>query len=51
MLYPASYRGTRARLEERGIAVRTVDVSELQKAEGGVTCCSLLFEQIPVTAP
>lgn len=51
VLYPASYRGTRARLEERGIAVRTVDVSELQKAEGGVTCCSLLFEQIPVTAP
>jgi dimethylargininase len=34
---------TRALLEERGFQVRTVDVSELQKAEAGVTCCSLIF--------
>ena len=33
-----------ARLRDAGIAVRTVDVSELQKAEGAVTCCSLLFK-------
>ena len=26
-----------------GFAVTTVEVSELQKAEGAVTCCSLLF--------
>ena len=25
-----------------GVAVTAVDVSELQKAEGAVTCCSLL---------
>lgn len=43
IVYPASYWRTRALLEERGIVVRAVDVSELQKAEGGVTCCSLVF--------
>jgi hypothetical protein len=26
---------------------RTVDVSELQKAEAGVTCCSLIFQANP----
>jgi dimethylargininase len=31
-------------LEERGFRVRAVDVSELQKAEAGVTCCSVIFE-------
>jgi len=47
VVYPASFGRTRARLETRGIAVRAVDVSELQKAEGGVTCCSLIFERPP----
>ncbi len=32
------------RLREAGIEVSTVDVSELQKAEGAVTCCSLIFK-------
>jgi len=50
VIYPASYGRSRARLEERGIIVRPVDVSELQKAEGGVTCCSLIFESPSVTA-
>jgi dimethylargininase len=44
VVYPNAFPRTRKRLEERGIAVETVDVSELAKAEGGVTCCSLLFE-------
>jgi dimethylargininase len=44
VVYPATHPGTRKRLEERGIVIETVDVSELAKAEGGVTCCSLLFE-------
>jgi N-dimethylarginine dimethylaminohydrolase len=26
-----------------GIVVHSVDVSEIEKAEGGVTCCSLIF--------
>jgi N-dimethylarginine dimethylaminohydrolase len=27
-----------------GFQVISLDVSELQKAEAGVTCCSILFE-------
>jgi dimethylargininase len=38
----AAYEGTALRLCERGYDVRTVDVSELAKAEAGVTCCSLI---------
>jgi hypothetical protein len=34
-------------LQDAGIAVTTVDVSELQKAEGAVTCCSLVFDAVP----
>jgi dimethylargininase len=43
VVYPAAYPATRRRLEERDIPVRPVDVSELGKAEGGVTCCSVIF--------
>jgi len=45
VVYPTAYPATRRRLEGRGIPVRVVDVSELAKAEGGVTCCSLLARQ------
>jgi dimethylargininase len=41
---PSSYPETRALLESRGFRARTVDISELIKAEAGVTCMSLLFE-------
>lgn len=44
LVYPSCFPRTQARLQAAGIAVSTVDVSELQKAEGAVTCCSLLFE-------
>lgn len=40
IIYPAAFPRTRARLGEN---VRTVHADELAKAEGGVTCCSLLF--------
>lgn len=43
-IYPASWKRTRNRLEKEGIIIRTVDVSELEKAEGAVTCCSLIFD-------
>ncbi len=43
VVYPAAFPRTLRRLEERGLRVVTVDVSELAKAEGAVTCCSLLF--------
>ncbi len=44
VIYPAAYPRTLARLEARGLRVVTVDISELAKAEGAVTCCSLLLE-------
>jgi dimethylargininase len=44
VVYPAAYPRTRQRLEAEGVAVCAVDVSELAKAEGGVTCCSLILE-------
>jgi dimethylargininase len=43
VIMPASFPKTRALLEERGFRVRAIDVSELQKAEAGVTCTSLIF--------
>lgn len=42
VIYPANYAETRLRLEEKGINVHSVEADELQKAEGGVTCCSIL---------
>jgi len=44
LLYPSAFPLTRRRLEARGLHVVTVDVSELAKAEGAVTCCSLIVE-------
>jgi dimethylargininase len=44
VIYPAHYPATRERLERAGVRVVPVPSSELAKAEGGVTCCSLLFE-------
>jgi len=43
IIYSTAFEQTLRRLEQRGIDVRLVDVSELQKAEGAVTCCSLLL--------
>ena len=44
VIYAAGFPRTRARLEAKGFRLRVVDVDELAKAEGGVTCCSLVFE-------
>jgi dimethylargininase len=44
ILLPTAFPRTRARLEEAGYKVLTVDVSELAKAEGAVTCCSLIIQ-------
>jgi dimethylargininase len=44
-IYPANFSHTQRRLENAGIALTIVDVSELQKAEGAVTCCSLVFRE------
>ena len=45
VIYPTAYPRTTARLEKLGINIIPVDVSELIKAEGAVTCCSLIFDK------
>jgi dimethylargininase len=44
VIHAAAFPRTRERLGQHGIDVRVVDVSELAKAEGGVTCCALIIE-------
>jgi len=44
VVFPAAFPRTRERVEQRGFRVIPVDISELQKAEAGLTCSSLLFE-------
>jgi len=43
LIYPSSFPRTMDALVNRGIDVTPVDLTELQKAEGAVTCCSLIF--------
>jgi dimethylargininase len=43
VIYPTTFPRTRARLEGQGMHVVDVDLSELAKAEGAVTCCSLIM--------
>jgi dimethylargininase len=44
IIFPEAFPKTRAKLEARGYQVRTVQVDELAKAEGAVTCCSLIIQ-------
>ena len=44
LLYAAAFPRTLALLQGRGFVAMTVDVSEIAKAEGAVTCCSLIFQ-------
>lgn len=44
VILPTSFPLTRARLEAHGFEVTPLDISELQKAESGLTCSSLLFD-------
>ena len=43
LIYAEAFPETLGRLKKQGLRIRTVDASELAKAEGGVTCCSLIF--------
>lgn len=45
IIYPEGFPKTRKRIEEAGIEAVLVPISELAKAEGAVTCCSLIFKQ------
>jgi len=44
VIFPAAFPRTRERIEQRGFRVMPLDISELQKAESGLTCSSLIFE-------
>jgi len=43
VIVPSAFPRTIATLEARGFIVKAIDVSEFQKAEGGVTCKSIIF--------
>ena len=43
IIFPTAFPKTCLRLEERGYKVIPVEVDELAKAEGAVTCCSLIL--------
>jgi dimethylargininase len=53
VIFPASFPHTRARIESAGFRVTSLDISELQKAEAGLTCSSLIFDtkRTPKAAP
>lgn len=46
VIYPACFPQTQRRMTDAGIDVTAVDLSELQKAEGATTCCSLVFRDV-----
>ena len=45
LIYPSAFARTRTRLETAGGHIVPVEADELSKAEGGVTCCSLIFKK------
>jgi dimethylargininase len=45
VIYPAAFPRTQERLARGGIRTLIVEVGELAKAEGAVTCGCLLFEE------
>jgi len=44
ILVAAAYPRTADRISAAGFDVRSVEASELAKAEGALTCCSLIFD-------
>ena len=44
VVYPSRFGKTASRLRDRGIDLHLVSLSELAKAEGAVTCCSLILD-------
>jgi dimethylargininase len=45
IVYPTAFPRTADRLASRGLRLALVDASEVAKAEGAVTCCSLIFDE------
>jgi dimethylargininase len=50
LVMPAAFPATVELLRRHGWKVRTLDVSELMKAEAGVTCMSIVFESLRSTS-
>lgn len=46
VLLPASFPRTREMLEARNYTVRAIEIAELQKAEAGLTCLGIIFDDI-----
>ena len=46
VIMPKSFPKTADRIRREGLTTKLIDISELQKAEGGVTCCSLVFHKV-----
>jgi dimethylargininase len=44
ILYPKAFPKTRKKLEDVGIKIVDIDADELAKAEGALTCCSLIMQ-------
>jgi dimethylargininase len=44
IIFPTAFPKTRGRLESKGYKVKTVQMDELAKAEGAVSCCSLIID-------
>ena len=45
VIFPSGFPRTQQRLEEAGLRLKIVDATEVAKAEGAVTCCSLIFQR------
>ena len=46
LIYPAAYPRTAERLRALGFDVDEIDISELEKAEAGLTCMSLIADEL-----
>ena len=44
IIYPTTFPKTQKKLEQKGFKIVNVNLDELAKAEGAVTCCSLIIE-------
>jgi dimethylargininase len=44
VIFPAAFPRTARLIERRGLRVTIVEADELAKAEGAVTCCSLIID-------
>lgn len=43
IVYPYAFPKTQKKLEQKGFSIKNVNLDELAKAEGAVTCCSLIL--------